>query len=180
MPQTEARTRSPKTATVERREASVLRYWTRRASQARQRDNAPVGAPLTPRVGGGRKVRTRARPRRGNAMGCLTSEDVTAALGERVKPSLGLMLRRPHALCVRPSRSRGRHGGAAPMLRNGRTTGHWLKYVCAIALLSVRAEQDGARDALFTGGAFARSCPRSSLPRRARQDSLPRGCRWAK
>jgi hypothetical protein len=34
MPQTEARTRSPKTATVERREASVLRYWTRGASQA--------------------------------------------------------------------------------------------------------------------------------------------------
>jgi hypothetical protein len=32
MPQTEAR--SPKTATVERREASVLRYWTQGASQA--------------------------------------------------------------------------------------------------------------------------------------------------
>src|ERR1700752_268809 len=34
MPQTEARTRSPKTATVERREASVLRHWTQGASQA--------------------------------------------------------------------------------------------------------------------------------------------------
>src|ERR1700755_3103777 len=50
----------PKIATVERREASVPRHGTRRASLARivasrtrdNRDSAPVGAPPTPPLGG--------------------------------------------------------------------------------------------------------------------------------
>src|SRR3954447_14932429 len=52
----------PKIATVERREASVPRHGTRRASLARivasrerdNRDSAPVGAPPTPPFGDGR------------------------------------------------------------------------------------------------------------------------------
>ena len=47
MPQTEARSSRPKTATAERREASVLRHWTQGASQApgTRHYGVPVDAP---------------------------------------------------------------------------------------------------------------------------------------
>src|ERR1700752_3063065 len=74
MPQTEARTRSPKTATVERREASVPRHGARRASQARQNKKCACRRSAHPsRMGA--SFTTWARTRRGNVMGCLTSED---------------------------------------------------------------------------------------------------------
>jgi hypothetical protein len=78
----------PKTATVERREASVPRYGTQGASLgawraalcARPTGVPPstrtfLGAPPTPRFGGGEaKLQDPgARTRRGNEMGCLTS-----------------------------------------------------------------------------------------------------------
>jgi hypothetical protein len=82
MPQTEARTRSPKIATVERREASVLRYWTRGASQApgMRRHRMPNGCvaphPCACRrsahpSSGWAHVTTRAQSRRGNVKCCL-------------------------------------------------------------------------------------------------------------
>src|SRR5215813_13702722 len=80
----------PKIATVERREASVLRYWTQGASQAPGvlRHCTPDGvssahsvrlSALRPPLGGGYEITTRAPSRRGNALGCLTSEDVNVA-----------------------------------------------------------------------------------------------------
>ena len=82
MPQTEARTRSPKTATVERREASVLRYWTQGASQApglprhvqteRMRSAASVRlSALRPPLEVGIYFTTRAQSRRGNEVCCV-------------------------------------------------------------------------------------------------------------
>src|SRR3954454_21515282 len=75
----------PKIATVERREASVPRHGTRRASLGRivasrkrdNRDSAPVGAPPTPLLGV--DAITRTKPGRSNApwerttLRCLTS-----------------------------------------------------------------------------------------------------------
>ena len=116
MPQTEARTRSPKTATVERREASVLRYWTRGASQApglprhggpnRVLSAAPVRlSALRPPLGGGDSISPpRAQSRRGNEYGCLTSEDVNVATG-RVAALLSAFARPP------PLRGRGSDDG---------------------------------------------------------------------
>src|SRR6516165_20903 len=99
MPETEARPREPKIATVERREASVPRHGTQGASQApgtprRKRVHArlsrkmacltgvppstrtSLGAPPTPRFGLAKlELQTPgADMRRGNEMGCLKSE----------------------------------------------------------------------------------------------------------
>jgi hypothetical protein len=86
MPETEARPREPKTATVERREASVPRHGTQGASQApglprhvqapRVLSAAPerfLGAPPTPRFGVSEATMQNAGAdmRRGNEMGCL-------------------------------------------------------------------------------------------------------------
>ena len=88
MPVREARPREPKTATVERREASVPRYGTQGASLRRlacrvmcrpngclARTRTFLGAPPTPRFGVGEaKSQTPdAKMRRGNEMGCLKS-----------------------------------------------------------------------------------------------------------
>src|SRR5262245_50457011 len=86
------RGRPPQIATVERREASVLRYWTQGASQAPGvlRHCTPDGvssahsvrlSALRPPLGGGYEITTRAPSRRGNEYGCLTSEDVNVATG---------------------------------------------------------------------------------------------------
>src|SRR5215510_15339136 len=80
----------PKIATVERREASVLRYWTQGASQAPGvlRHCTPDGvssahsvrlSALRPPLGGGYEITTRAPSRRGNEYGCLTSEEMNVA-----------------------------------------------------------------------------------------------------
>src|SRR5262249_5181899 len=85
--ETEARPRGPKTATVERREASVPRHGTQGASlgawhaalwrAARVLHRAPERfSALRPPLGSGwvkHECKTRTQTRRGNEMGCLTS-----------------------------------------------------------------------------------------------------------
>src|SRR5262245_15466974 len=85
--ETEARPREPKTATVERREASVPRHGTQGASlgawhaalwrAARVLRRAPERfSALRPPLGSGwvkHECKTRTQTRRGNEMGCLTS-----------------------------------------------------------------------------------------------------------
>ena len=81
----EARPREPKTATVERREASVPRHGTQGASQAPDmprhgmsngclaRTRTSLGAPPTPRLGvsEAKMQNPGAKARCGNEMGCL-------------------------------------------------------------------------------------------------------------
>ena len=122
-----------KIATVERREASVLRYWTQGASQApgMSRHDMPQRMPLHP-CACRRSAHPswwamisdpRARSRRGSELGCLKSEDVNTLLAERTKLLIGLMLRSIAAKRARAggtfergdaSRSIGRHGSGPP------------------------------------------------------------------
>jgi hypothetical protein len=200
MPQTEARTRSPKTATVERREASVpSAQGARRASQARQQRQCACRRSAHPSRRRGRRIRTRTRTRRGNVMGYLTSEDVSCGECGRGARQTNEALDRPHAEEHRRQRARvglrferaamrleacGR-GTGRTALRDARTRVQCVNSDLLRALLRMRAEQQlSMRAALdrapITGAASARSCPRSSPPRRGRRDSSLRGCRSAR
>jgi hypothetical protein len=63
---------------------------------------------LRPPLGWEFSFKTRAQSRRGNALGCLTSEDVKAVLAERMRPRSASALDRPHA---EEDRSAGKHIG---------------------------------------------------------------------
>jgi hypothetical protein len=91
-----------------RRLASAWHAASSHAQRVLSAASVRLSALRPPLIGLGTKFTTRAQSRRGNVLGCLTSEDVKAVLAERMRPRSASALDRPHA---EEGRSAGQHIG---------------------------------------------------------------------